>query len=152
MLPPPLDPSQIHPSKSTHDPMAVQAPAQEPRSRASSQVSTKSTTSSVMRKPAPPIPKKPALLTRSSDSGTSQQSKASAGERTSMSGPPRAGQWTPSGGPNVSFPPPPQRTTGAVAIGVSERRQRPRIVSPTQRLSEFDGPPLPRRRTGAGEP
>jgi len=149
-LPPPFTPGQLHSSKDTRDPMRVQAPYQEPRSRASSQVSTKSTTSSMARKPAPPIPKKPALLTRPSDLGISLDVKANAGERSSISRPPPAARNISTNGVDPEYPLPPQRMTGAVPTGASGVQQPPRMASSMQQPSESDGRLLPPRRTGTG--
>lgn len=148
MLPPAFDETRRHPPRSHRVPTRVQAPATEPRSRAASQ--TSSADSSIARKPAPPIPKKPALLTRPSDSGVSLQNKAAAVEKTAMSRSPPAGPKSPSNNPNPRSPPPQRRMTGSMAIGAYGIQQRPSIPSSTQQSGKFDGPPLPPRRDDTG--
>lgn len=145
MLPPPFDESQIHSLRPHHDPVRVQTPASEQQSRAASQASTRSTESSIARKPPPPIPKKPTLLTRPSNSGSISQNKATTAEKISMS---RSPPTINNASPRLSVSP--RQMTGPVSTGAYSVQQRPGIASPAQGPGQVDGPPLPPRRTGTG--
>lgn len=124
-LPPPFDSSPILASRPARDPRG--APANVPRSRTSSQASTTSmASSSVVRKPAPPIPRKPPLLTKFSGRQGSFESKGVREERA----------IPPSMAPRI------QSNIPHVEVKLSTSAQQP--------PSEFDGPPLPPRRIGAG--
>lgn len=103
-----------------------------PDSRSSSQSSVVSTSSNRARKPAPPIPKKPALL---SNRHHSQESRDNAQGTSKSSRPPLGGKPTYRDVAETSFPPPQQRIKQQDIYG--------------QRPTESDGPPLPPRNTGA---
>lgn len=98
-----------------------------PNSKNSSQSSVGSMTSNLARKTAPPIPKKPTLL---SNQQHSQESRYNAQGKSRSSRPP-------SGGINAKpiFPSPPQRIKQQEIYG--------------QRPTESVEPPLPPRNTGA---
>ena len=103
-------------------------------SKRSSQSSVVSMSSNVTRKAAPPIPKKPALL---SNRQHSQESKVNEqGKSTSES--PLGGQNAFDNSAETSFPPPPP-----------QNRQQQVYA---RRTTEPDGPPLPPRNTGAVVP
>ena len=131
--------------------MRAQAPVSEPRSRAPSQTSTMSTASNMARKPVPPVPKKPALLTKPSDRRISQESRQTGAERTVSTTRPPATQRVPSDGPKGAFPSSPQRTTGGMPRP-APRQQPPPVLSPRPKPTRADGPPLPLRRTSASLP
>lgn len=142
-LPPPSELYQPVSSIRASESVRVQAPVPEPRSRASSQASTMSTSS---RKPVPPVPKKPALLTKSSGRQVSQET----GTKRTVSTLPPPIQRIPSDGPKGAFPPPPRRTSEAAPI--PSPRQQPPLVSSFRPLpTDPDGPPLPPRRTSVGD-
>ena len=140
-LPPSSELNQPLSSIRAHESVRAQAPVPEPRSRASSQASTKSTSS---RKPVPPVPKKPALLTKSSGRQVSQET----GIKRTVSTLPPPIQRIPSDGPKGAFPPPPRRTSGAAPI--PSPRQQPLASSFRPPPTDPDGPPLPPRRTSVG--
>lgn len=100
------------------------------------------TRSSASRKPAPPVPKKPSLLSTTISSTSTPSPPPS---ESSQRDPPTL--------------PPPRNATAAVAAGISPPASRPpststlRKIPPQQRASpdiepEEAGPPLPPRRTG----
>ena len=102
-----------------------------PNSRDSNQLSVLSTSSNVARKAAPPIPKKPALL--SNRQNTEESTNYEWGTITS-SRPPSRGHTTLDDGATTGFPPPQQVTKQQAFYG--------------QQATESFGPPLPPRSTG----
>lgn len=94
----------------------------------SSQSSVMSMSSNVARKAAPPIPKKPALL---SNRHHSQERSNNEQGKSKTSKPPLGGQPTFGDDTKTTFPPPKQQHIHG------------------RQATEFDGPPLPPRSTGA---
>ena len=135
-VPPPIDTWQAPPSSKSN----TQSP---------STASVTSSTSSITRKPAPPVPNKPALLS-TPNRRASQTSRDTVPEQTqnqplSPTGrqkpPPVAGATT-----RFSPPPPPRRATGPVAD-----TQIP-LRGVREAVTRSDGPSLPPRRRRNGEP
>ena len=122
------------PTKDTRNLTGPQELTNESRSGASSQASTVPASS---RKPVPPVPKKPLLLSETSGRRASQNSSNSATDRTAPATRSTVLQRAPSNDPRARVRPPPQRTT-----------QIPLRPSPqSQQVSAAaDGPPLPPRR------
>lgn len=104
----------------------------EPSSRNSSRSSVASMSSNVASKAAPPIPKKPALL---SNRQHGQESRISEQGKSTSSRPPSGGLRVFDNGPKTSLSPAQQRIKQQEIYG--------------QQAPEFNGPPLPPRSTGA---
>ena len=135
-LPPPFNPTPNPPMSAGQDSTQVQSSASSQRSRTSSQESGISTFS---RKPAPPVPKKPALLSKTSDQNPDQGDRNTdrGGTGTARSPLPNATRSLPT--LDATAPPLPRRTPGRSPVA------REQEVFP-QRSPEADGPPLPPRR------
>ena len=109
--------------------------------RTPSLASSSASSSSGARKPAPPVPKKPALLTSLSDRNMNI-STDEAGGPNQGSHIARSGWKTPSSGTDPSFiPHPPRRTVETTNIGQSRQRAP---------FDQDNGPPLPPRKPEAG--
>ena len=113
--------------------------------------SVASSTSSINRKPAPPVPKKPALLSRPSDQSIStglhptNSLNATLSRATSSSKPQSIAEA------NTIHPPPPRQTTGMSTRGATVTGPLRQVNGRQQRnIHEEDGPPLPQR--GVGRP
>ena len=124
--------SQRLPLDISRDSLRNEVALRGPNLRSSSPSSVVSMSSNAAGQAAPPIPKKPALL---SNRKHSQGSRSNEGGKSTSSGPPSGGQITLGDGARTGFPPPPQRTEQQKTYG--------------QQATESNGPPLPPRRGGA---
>ena len=138
-LPPPFNPTLNAPMPVGRDQTNVQSSGASRRSRTSSQESAVSASSAVSRKPAPPVPRKPVLLSRPSDQKAGHGKNTNEEEqdtvKSSMSIAIQSSSTT-----DPTVPPLPRRMPG----------QRPSLrdqESPQSPSLEADGPPLPPRRT-----
>lgn len=124
--------SQLLPLDTDRHSLKEEVALRGPNSRSSSQSSVMSMSSNVARKAAPPIPKKPALL---SDRQHSQESRENEDGKSTSPGPLSGGQTTFGDGAKTSFSPPRQWTKHQDIF--------------RQQATESDGPPLPPRSSGA---
>ena len=145
MLTPPFDPSVKIPFDNSHKGGQTTTVTPGQKSRTPSLASAASSASTVTRKPAPPVPKKPMLLSKpnsreasiSSIDGSSvlaRRSTLASREKT------------------VILPPPPRRNTGTISMPESNKKfpaSQPTGNRHQQKGSpsdENDGPRLPPRR------
>lgn len=110
-----------------------------PRSRASSHASVQSSSSSIARKPAPPVPKKPTLLSRPSEGRPSQEARTTEDlDRLLLKARTSAEVKESNFAAQAPYPPPPRRTakahTGLLQLDKNLGRQ-----------DSNGGPPLPTR-------
>ena len=143
MLPPPFDPDAKIPfDNSRNDSGLTTIDRALQKSRASSVASITSSTSGVTRKPAPPVPKKPILLSKPNGHKRSN-SKVEAikipARRGTLAGPEQT----------TGFRPPLRTNTGVMPAFQSGQRSSvspPTAIGQQQRPLDDDSPDLPPRR------
>ena len=143
-LPPPLKPAQSPPYNSGLASKTSQGAYNPPSPSSSSVAST--TSSTISRKPAPPVPKKPVLLSRPSDAQrpTTDTVPAPLATLSSMA---TSNPKPQSPGESAKLVPSPPYRTGSLSTGVSYPQVPPQQDSRRDPQASIvdDGPPLPPR-------
>ena len=114
-------------------------------SNSPSVASVTSSTSSIIRKPAPPVPKKPALLSRPSDRSTGTERHPTNSLNAALSPAIASSRPQSLAEANPIYPPPPRRTTGMSTKGTNVTVPLRQANGNQQRNTNEEGPPLPRR-------